>query len=175
MLEALITSKTRIKLVLKFFLNPDSASYLRGLAAEFGESSNAIRVELNRFEKAGLLNSESVGNRKYFKANTKHPLFKDLQRMVRKTIGIDKIVEQLVEKLGDVDEAYITGAFARGMNGQTIDVLLIGDKINKNFLVQLVEKAEELIEKKIRYLVLGKEEASEYLNNIKDKMLIWSK
>lgn len=174
MLEALITSKTRIKLVLKFFLNPDSRSYLRGLAEEFGESSNAIRVELNRFEKAGLLKSESVGNKKMFTANTKHPLFNDLQRMVRKTMGIDKIVDQLVKKLGDVDEAYITGAFARGQNGQTIDVVLIGDKINKTFLIQLLDKAEKLIEKKIRYLVLNKKEAKEYLNNIKDKMLIWS-
>ena len=53
MIEALISSKTRIKLLLKFFLNSKTTSYLRGLEAEFGESSNAIRIELNRFEKAG--------------------------------------------------------------------------------------------------------------------------
>jgi len=38
MLEALITSKTRIKLMPKFFLNSASTGYLRGLASEFGES-----------------------------------------------------------------------------------------------------------------------------------------
>ena len=55
MLDSLITSKTRVKL-LKFFMNPETRSYLRSLAEEFGESTNAVRVELNRLEKAGILN-----------------------------------------------------------------------------------------------------------------------
>ena len=96
MLDALITSKTRIKLILKFFLNPRSTAYLRGLADEFGESSNAIRLELNRFEEAGLLESEARGNKKVFKANTGHPLYKDIHSIVRKTIGIDRIVDDVV-------------------------------------------------------------------------------
>ncbi len=174
MLEALITSKTRIKLILKFFLNPEATSYLRGLAEEFGESSNAIRVELNRFEDAGLLTAEAAGNKKMFKANTKHPLFADLQSLVRKTMGIDKLIEKVIKELGHVEKAYLTGAFARGQNGQTLDVLLIGDDINKEYLIQLIDKAEEVIARKIRYLVLSNEDALDYLNKIKDKMLIWS-
>ncbi|MCK9327448.1 MAG: ArsR family transcriptional regulator, partial [Bacteroidales bacterium] len=78
MLDTLITSKTRIKLILRFFLNPKSTAYLRGLAEEFGESSNAIRLELNRFEEAGLLQSETQGNKKLFKANIAHPLYGDI-------------------------------------------------------------------------------------------------
>ena len=50
MLDTLITSKTRIKLLLKFFLNAQTKSYLRSLEGEFGESTNAIRLELNKFE-----------------------------------------------------------------------------------------------------------------------------
>ena len=50
MIEVLISSKTRIKLLLKFFLNSNSKAYLRGLEQEFAESTNAIRVELNKFE-----------------------------------------------------------------------------------------------------------------------------
>ena len=68
MLETLISSKTRIKLLLKFFLNSKATSYLRGLESEFGESSNGIRIELNRFEKAGMLSSFVKGNKKYFKS-----------------------------------------------------------------------------------------------------------
>ena len=71
MLDTLITSKTRIKLLLKFFLNSNSSSYLRGLESEFGESSNAIRLELNKFEKAGLLTTTTNGNKKMFKADRK--------------------------------------------------------------------------------------------------------
>ena len=70
MIETLISSKTRIKLLLKFFLNSSSRSYLRGLETEFGDSSNAIRLELNRFEKAGMLKTCTEGNKKYFQANT---------------------------------------------------------------------------------------------------------
>lgn len=175
MLEALITSKTRIKLLTKFFLNPDSQSYLRGLAEEFGESSNAIRVELNRFEEAGLLQTESVGNKKMFRANKSHPLFKDLHRMVKKTMGIDKIVENVIQQLGKVDQAYLIGDFARGKNSPTVDVLLIGDHLNMTYLVELIGKAEKLIAKKIRYLILNKSEADNYLMQVSDKMLIWNK
>jgi len=62
MIEALISSKTRIKLLLKFFLNSNATSYLRGLESEFGESTNSIRIELNRFEEAGMLTSYNQGN-----------------------------------------------------------------------------------------------------------------
>ena len=48
MLDSIITSKARIKLLVKFFINPNSNGYLHKLANEFGESNNNIRVELNR-------------------------------------------------------------------------------------------------------------------------------
>ena len=75
MLETLITSRTRIKLMTKFFLNPRTKAYLRELERSFDESCNAVRLELNRFEESGLLSSSLVGNRKIFMANTNHPLF----------------------------------------------------------------------------------------------------
>lgn len=87
MLETLITSKTRIKLLLKFFLNINNQGYLRSLENEFNESTNGIRQELNRFEQAGLLLAESDGNKKLYRANTLHPLFKDLNSIIRKFIG----------------------------------------------------------------------------------------
>lgn len=92
MLETLVSSKTRVKLLLKFFLNSKTEGYLRGLEQEFGESSNSIRLELNRFEKAGMLKSSANGNRKYFTANTTHPLFSEVHNIIRKYIGVDKII-----------------------------------------------------------------------------------
>jgi DNA-binding transcriptional regulator PaaX len=67
MIETLISSKTRIKLLLKFFLNSNTTAYLRSLEEEFGESTNSIRIELNRFEKAGFLASHSQANKKYLR------------------------------------------------------------------------------------------------------------
>lgn len=175
MLDTLVTSKTRLKLILKFFLNPRSSAYLRELAEEFGESSNAVRLELNRFEQAGLLESEANGNKKLYRANVVHPLYKDIHSIISKTIGIDQIVDEVVAKLGDVEEAYVTGDFAVGKNGKTIDILLIGTDINKDFLHRLIDKAESLINRKIRYLILTPYEAGAHLGDGKDSMLIWRK
>ena len=81
MLETLISSKTRIKLLLKFFLNSKTTAYLRSLESEFGDSTNAIRLELNRLEKAGMLSSFMQGNKKMFTANTQHPLFSEVHNL----------------------------------------------------------------------------------------------
>ena len=102
MLETLISSKTRLKLLLKFFLNSNSTSYLRGLEAEFGDSSNAIRLELNRFENAGMLTSFKMAIKKYFRANIDHPLYNDIHNILLKYIGFDKIVDTILENLGEV-------------------------------------------------------------------------
>ncbi|MBI9035731.1 MAG: ArsR family transcriptional regulator [Bacteroidales bacterium] len=172
-LESLITSKTRIKILLKFFLNVQMKSYLRGLEAEFGESSNAIRLELNRMEEAGLLEAESEGNRKVFHANTKHPLFNDLHSIIRKHVGLDSIVEEIAEKLGDLKRVYLTGSFAKGQDSQIVDLLLVAESIDKTYLNTLVEKAEDLINRKIRLLTIKPEEESSFLKN-EPCFLIWS-
>jgi hypothetical protein len=175
LLDTLVTSKTRLKLILKFFLNSSSSAYLKQLSKEFGESSNAVRLELNRFEKAGLLSTVIIGNKKFYQANTKHPLFRDINSIISKTIGIDQIIEEVISKLGDVEEAYITGDFAIGKNGKTIDILLVGSNVNKNYLQTLIEKAETIVKRKIRYLIVSNEEKDMHIGDGLETMLIWGK
>ena len=76
MLDSLITSKTRIKLLLKFFINPETRAYLRELSKEFEESTNSVRLELNRLTKANLLVSQHKGRTVMYNANTDHAFFK---------------------------------------------------------------------------------------------------
>jgi len=153
MLDSLITSKTRIKLLMKFFLNPGTRAYLRGLADEFGESTNSVRVELNRLSEAGLLESADEGRTKVYRANAAHPLYPEVQRIVAKTVGLDKVVEQVVSRLGNVELAFITGDYAKGKDSGLIDLVLVGE-IDKTYLQNLVEKLEALIGRKLRTLVL---------------------
>ena len=108
MISTLITSKTRIKLLLKFFLNPDNSAHLRGLESEFGESSNAIRLELNRLEKADMLHTEHQGNKKLFKVNLQHPLYNEINSIVKKYFGLDVIVEWIANRLGNLKTVYLT-------------------------------------------------------------------
>jgi len=157
MLESLITSKTRIKLLLKFFINPSTKAYLRELAKEFDVSTNSIRLELNRLEKSKLLLSQTQGRTVQYQANTKNTLFKDIRSIVLKYVGIDSLIENIISKLGDLRSAYIIGEYSRGMDTGIIDVVLIGN-INKAILNQLVEKTETLIHRRIKWLILEEKE-----------------
>ena len=172
MLETLISSKTRMKILLKFFLNPDCTSYLRGLAEEFGESTNSVRLELNRFEDAGMLMSESAGNKKIYKANSKHPFFQNIQSLVFKHYGIDKIVESIINKLGRVSKIYLTGDYAVGKDSGILDFVIVGE-IDKVYLINITTKAEKLIKRKVRFLIYntGEWEGSKVLQS--KHLLLW--
>jgi len=173
MLDTLITSKTRIKLLIRFFLNSNSTSYLRNLENEFNESTNAIRLELNRFEKAGLLTSGMKGNRKIFQANKHHPLFPDITNIIRKYVGYDQIIDNITTKLGSLDRAYIAGELALGKDTKNIELILVGHEIDVSFLDKMIEKTESLIDRKIHYTILNEVEEIEAIKNIKELLIIW--
>ena len=173
MIKTLITSKTRIKLLLKFFLNPLNSAYLRGLSEELEESTNSVRLELNRLEAANMLHSTMVGNKKMFTVNKLHPLFNDVNQIVRKYLGIDVIIDNILRGLGEPIKIYLTGELAEGRNCDLVDIILVG-KINKNYLTDVLEKTEKIIERKIRYIVYTEKEFSERMQN-KNQLLIWSK
>ena len=176
MIETLISSKTRIKLLLKFFLNSSSRSYLRGLETEFGDSSNAIRLELNRFKKAGMLKTCTEGNKKYFQANTDHPLYREIHNILIKYIGFDTIVDTVIERLGEIREVYLIGQLSNGLDSPVIDLLLTGD-IDENYLVDLIRKAEALINRKIRYIIYRNDELPgiDWKQFETKPLLLWSK
>ena len=157
MLESLITSKTRINLLLKFFLNPNTQGYLRELAAEFGESSNAVRLELNRLTAAKVLQSKSEGRTIQYRANINHPFFAELSSVVRKMVGLDQIIEKVVSELGGLERAFVTGDYASGRDSGLIDLVLVGE-IDRSRLEHLTTITETLIHRKIRALVVSETE-----------------
>jgi hypothetical protein len=161
MLDSLITSKTRIKLLLKFFSNANTKAYLRGLADEFGESTNSIRVELNRLSEAGLLVHEPTGNTVMYKANASNPFFKTIQKLVMKYMGVDEVIENVVSKIGNLELAFINGDYAKGKDSGVIDLILVGNLIDISYVSKLHVKAEHLIQRKIRLLTLTLKEFSE--------------
>ena len=138
MLDSLITSKTRIKLLMKFFINSDTTAYLRNLAGEFGESTNGIRQELNRFEDAQLLQSEVRQNKKIYKANIQHPYFGEIHHILLKYVGIDQVVDDVVKRVGDLKKAFIINDFAQGKPGKVIDLILVGNQFDEEYLLSLI-------------------------------------
>lgn len=157
MLSAVIPSRTRVQILVKLFLNPGVRAYLRSLATEFDVSPNAVRTELNNLRLHKVLVSERDGRTVYFRANIGHPLFPELSSMVRKITGIDDLVKSVVDRLGNLEAAYLIGDYARGVDSGIIDVALVGE-IDKIQLEDFVAKTEAYIERKIRSLVLSQGE-----------------
>ena len=153
-LSSLITSKTRLKLLIKFFSHPDACGYLRGLAEEFGDSTNAVRLELIKLEEAGLLRSSRQGQRVVYEVNTFNPFYSELASMVSKFLGFDDLVELVLKKIGLLDAAYVVGDYARGVDSGTIHLILVGS-VNEEVLHELVRKVSDKISRKIEVKVLA--------------------
>lgn len=155
--SALITSKMRVRILMRLFQNPDRQAYLRELAAEFDASSSQVREELRHLSEAGLLTSVRNGRQTYFRANHEHPLFPELQSMVRKALGMDRILESIIERLGNLERALLLDDYAEGKDTGIIDLLLIGD-IDRRNLDDIVRKTERYIGRRIRTLVASRDE-----------------
>lgn len=173
LLDSIITSKARIRLILKFFINPHVKAYLRELSSEFGGSTNSVRVELNRLVKARLLKIEKSGRNIYYSANVDHPLYPEINSISRKMTGLNQIYSWLSE-IGNLESAYIVGDYARGIDGGIIDLILVGN-LEKGRLYEIIAKTEELINRRIRPLMLNKNEFSRMNGRLKkdEILLLW--
>lgn len=149
MLESLITSKTRLRLLIKFFVNSQNHSHLRGLSEEFGESTNAIRKELNNLTNAGILVKHSDKNKIEYQANVRHPFYTNIRDIIRKYLGLDMLLEQILERMGEVEQVVLTGDIARGSDKGRIDVLVTGEKLNDEYINYLTHRIEQLIDRKV--------------------------
>ena len=170
----LISSKTRIKLLMRLFFNPQTRSYLRELAKEFNVSTNSVREELNQLTRTRLLKSQKDGRQVQYMANVEHPLFPELKSMVSKVMGIDQVIDGIVNRLGDVELAYLIDDYAEGKDTGIIDLLLVG-KIDQYHLNDLSRKTERYIGRKIRSLVLNRHEYEKLLPelNKRPRVLVW--
>jgi len=176
LLTGLISSKTRIKLLVRLFFNPATRSYLRELAKEFDVSTNAVREELNQLKKTKLLKSEKSGRQVFYRANTEHSLFPELKSMVSKVIGVDQVIDGIVNRLGELEQAYLIDDYAEGKDTGIIDLVLIGN-INHYQLSDLQQKTEKYINRKIRTIVLTKDEYTRMMPQFRNrpKFFLWNK
>jgi len=144
------------------------------LAKEFNVSTNSVREELNQLTKTNLLNSQKDGRNVYYTANQSHPLFPELKSMVSKVMGLDHVIDGIVNRLGDLDKAYLIDDYAEGKDTGIIDLLLVGN-IDQYHLNDLSRKTERYIKRKIRSLVLSQEEYAGLLPELKKRprVLIW--
>ena len=149
MLQSLISSKTRIRLLVKFFINAANDGYLRGLAVELDENTNAIRKELNNLSDAGYIIRYDVDNKVVYQADTTHPLFGTLQQLVRKYVGIDRIIVQVLDRMGQVTRIFLVGDYAKGIDSGKIQIVIEGPELYTDYLNQLADRLRKEIGKEI--------------------------
>ncbi len=161
---------------MRLFLNPKQHAYLRELAGEFNVSPSQVREELQHLNSAGLLECEKSGRQINYRANKEHPLFPELHSMVQKALGMDRILDSIVERLGNLEEAWLIDDYAEGKDAGLIDLVFVGD-INQENLSDLVMKTEQYIGRKIRTLTLRSDE-QQALNSLlanRPQFLLWQR
>ena len=156
MLNSLITSKTRLRMLIKFFVSAANKGYLNGLANEFNESTNSIRKELNNLSDAGYLLKSKQNNRVIYNADTKHPLFKVLQKIVRQHLGLEEIVETVISRMGDLDIIALTGDYAKGIDSGIIEIVIIGGEVNRKYLENIKPKIKNKIAREVDFIIARK-------------------
>ena len=169
MLGELITSKTRLRLLIKFFVSQANRGYLNGLATEMGESTNAIRKELNHLHNAGYLQKEKTNNKIQYKANTRHPMFSVLQKVILKHLGLEDAVEIVLERMGDVEQIILIGNYAKGIDSGKIEIIIVGQDLNTSYVRNLEEKLEKLISRKVAFFLSARHSLSE------DEIILFNK
>ena len=158
MLNSLITSKSRLRVLVKFFIRAANKGHLNSLASEFGESTNGVRKELNKLKDAGYLVSNKEQNKVIYRANTKHPLYSVLQQLVKKHLRLDEMVETIVKRIGDVQKIVLIGDYARGIDSGLIEVLLVANDINREYISELETKLKNKIGRKVVFSMESDEE-----------------
>ena len=163
MLSTLITSKTRLRMLIKFFISAANNGYLNGLANEFNESTNSIRKELNNLSGAGYLLKSKKNNKIIYNANTSHPMFEVLQKIVRHHLGLEEIVETVIERIGNVEYIALTGDYAKGIDSGNIEIIIRGSDVNKEYLENIKPKIKIKIGREVSFLLNKKLDSNSIL------------
>jgi predicted nucleotidyltransferase len=159
MLNKIFTSKTRVKILTLFLMNPDTELFIREISRRIDENINAVRRELSNLENIGLLKSKNKGNMKYYNINKDFSIYPELKSIILKTEGVSKVIKNDLINLGNIKMAFIYGSFASGEDTRDsdLDIFLVGN-INEDQLIKELSKLEETLSREINYVLFSKEE-----------------
>lgn len=159
MLERLITSKVRRKLLTEFLMNPSRAYYCRQLSRLTRQSVPTVHKELRALESAGLLRARRRANRRYYRVNTKFPGYRELQRLILNTEAVGDPFRARLKRLGNIQHAFIYGSFAAGnpTSRSDLDLMIVGNP-DADELALLAEDLESSLGRDINYMVVKPKE-----------------
>lgn len=151
-LNAILTSKTRCKLICLFFGNPKELFYVRQLVRLSGEEINSVRRELANLKKANILLSENRGNRLYYTTNSHHHLFNSLLLLAYRN-------SELAIKLDKAKLLLVSFHFLlwEKAHSDSIDLIIVGD-LPLREVENAIHAEEKLRNVEINYMVMDQSE-----------------
>ena len=159
-------TKNRAELLRLFLTNPDSSFYMQEIGRILNKKPGVFQRTLNNLVSEGVIESEYKANARYFKVNKNYPLFKELKSIVFKTVGIKGSIKRVLERVGDVELAFIYGSYAKGKENylSDIDLFIIGTP-DEDILIKELDKLEEQLNREINYKLYT---VKEFKRNVKD-------
>ncbi|MDD3887160.1 MAG: winged helix-turn-helix domain-containing protein [Patescibacteria group bacterium] len=168
-LEKLFGSKTRVKILSLFVKNPNSSFYVREITRKLQERINSIRRELENLVSVGILKTFDQDQKKFYKVNKECNIFEELSVLVLKAniVPKEKVADE-IKKIQSIDFAALSGIFTR--SDSRVDILIIGDNVEKNKLVKIINELEKQQGQELNYTIMSKKEF-DYRRKIDDQFL----
>ncbi|MFH0927539.1 MAG: nucleotidyltransferase domain-containing protein [Candidatus Micrarchaeota archaeon] len=154
MLKALITSKTKRKILELLFMNSKKRFYLREICRKTNAQTNAVWAELSKLERAGILTSQREANMVYYQVNALCPIFGELRGIIAKTCAISEALKGALGGKKEIRLAFIYGSFAKGNEtpSSDIDLMVIGNPNPEKFS-KSIAKLENSYGREINYSI----------------------
>ena len=125
-----------------------------------------MRIELNKLQEAGLIESFAEGQKVIYRPNSKNPFYLELTKLVFKYLGFDQLEERVLSQLGDLQAAYVIGDYANGLDTGVIEVALVGN-VDQEYALNLAEKGEKELRRKVQLAFLEDEMSLENVSKLK--------
>lgn len=174
MIEQLLGSKTRVKLLQLFYGNPNRSFYVREITRKIDEQINSVRRELSNLLNIGIILSDTTNNRLYYEVNQQYEFYDPLRTIFGQKHKQDGQTSKAIEHeedfkpLGNVEVVIYTGQFTRDETAG-IDLLIVGNT-NTNAVQKFVAELERKEGKEIRYTVMSLADFR-YRRQVKDRFI----
>ena len=159
MLEHIIPSKARRKILQLFFHHPNDNSYLRKIVRDIGEEVNAVKRELDILSQAKLLHKEKRLNKIFYTLNKSYLLYDEFLRIFAKTSLLADMIYKNLSKIGKVKFVVISTKFLKQIPIKEDEIyLLVVGIIVVPEVASIVSETEKQFGREVNYTVMTEEE-----------------
>ncbi|OGD93922.1 hypothetical protein A3F02_03950 [Candidatus Curtissbacteria bacterium RIFCSPHIGHO2_12_FULL_38_9b] len=159
MLIDILISKVRVKILELFLGNPGKIYHVREIVRRVDEEINAVRRELARLEKTGLLSSEWRANRRFYALRHDFIFYSELLSIINKSVGLGGAIIRNKAKIGKIKYAMLSSSFVRGKpyTPNEIDLFVVGTIVLPE-LGSIIREEETRRDREINFTPMTEEE-----------------